>query len=173
MTPEHRDEMERRADSVLDEERFERGRRATLASGQGWEVQRSDDNSFVFIRVNGPDAPRWSMDLDLAVAFANSILAECEIAQRSLGCICEGRGYLPHQTYGDAWPAGSPPDGTQWVSVQRCDYCEVFEGDLDAAKAFIEDAHSPRGAVFVSSMRHGAETGDYFVAVPLAWLEGA
>lgn len=41
---------------------------------------------------------------------------------------CGGTGYLLRQEYGFA----DIPDG--WIPVQRCDACQLFEGDDDAAK---------------------------------------
>ena len=48
---------------------------------------------------------------------------------------CAGLGYLLHQTYGET----IPPDGG--LTVQRCDGCDTFSGDLTAA----EEAASHRG----------------------------
>lgn len=50
----------------------------------------------------------------------------------SMGCAeCNHKGWLApcENSYGCA-----PPDG--FVIVQRCDNCETFDTDLDAAKAF-------------------------------------
>jgi hypothetical protein len=45
-------------------------------------------------------------------------------------CADHGAGYLIGQTYGHT----DPPDGA--VIVQRCDQCEVFDGDIAAAVAY-------------------------------------
>lgn len=46
-------------------------------------------------------------------------------------CECD-RGWLVEQTYGFT----APPEGS--VVIQRCDLCERYPGDIDAAVAFAE-----------------------------------
>ena len=46
---------------------------------------------------------------------------------------CGGTGWLWGQTYGFSWPA-EVRDGEVATSIQRCDMCERWEGDWDAAQ---------------------------------------
>lgn len=57
--------------------------------------------------------------------------AEVEAALK--GCIeCGNTGYLIAQTYGHT----SPPQDDD-VTIQRCDECQRFAGDIDAAQAYV------------------------------------
>ena len=52
---------------------------------------------------------------------------------------CDGTGIRPNSTNHSGVDI---PDG--WVVVERCDTCEQYEGDLDAAKAY-----SPSGTTAI------------------------
>lgn len=47
-------------------------------------------------------------------------------------CVCDGLGFLPDQSYGE-W---STRPGDTIRSAQRCDACEMHDGDIAAAVAF-------------------------------------
>ncbi len=88
MDPEHLDEMERRGDSLLDEERYESGRRLKLpATGQEFNIVRHDEHGWMGVTLSAEPAgfttAQFSMDYDIARQFANAILSEIEIADRA------------------------------------------------------------------------------------------
>ncbi len=88
MDPERLDEMERRGDSLLDEERYESGRRLTLrATGQNFNIVRHDEKGWMGVTLRAEPAgfatTQFSMDYDIARQFAHAILSECEIADRA------------------------------------------------------------------------------------------
>lgn len=49
-----------------------------------------------------------------------------------MSCVCGDTGYLLGQSYGNT----DPPEGA--MCIQRCDLCQVYEGDLEAAMAASE-----------------------------------
>lgn len=59
--------------------------------------------------------------------------------------VCDGRGYLLDQEYGYA---DAPPD---WRYVQRCDTCERYAGDDDAAQAAVNDGHGVAAAYWFAA----------------------
>ena len=69
--PEHLDDLERRGDSLLDEERFNRS---------SWLVRPNvtGEPARLLIAVE----TGWTPTADEAAMFANAILSECEILQR-------------------------------------------------------------------------------------------
>lgn len=49
---------------------------------------------------------------------------------------CGGTGVLPHQEYGFSWPA-EVREGEVAIPIQRCDECERWAGDWDAAQIYL------------------------------------
>lgn len=77
---------------------------------------------------------------------------------------CGGKGYLEDQTYGEA---EIPWD---YVPIQRCDTCQVIDGDESAAHAYARDQirmyqadGTPTGGALV--MYFGEEHGDWAVCI--------
>lgn len=48
---------------------------------------------------------------------------------------CEGGGMRVGDGYGEPPEGIDPDDG--WLAVQRCDLCETFDGDEEAARAYL------------------------------------
>lgn len=87
------------------------------------------------------------------------------------GCgVCGGLGYLVDQSYG----ACDLPDGA--VPVQRCDECQRWAGDDDAAAAYAASLDGPAVVGFGFAVRAGGDGrevadltgagGDFWVLLP-------
>lgn len=74
---------------------------------------------------------------------------------------CGGNGYLLHQEYGFA----AIPDG--WTPVQRCDACNTFEGDGDAAERAAADHGGVAVAFFFPDGVADDTPGDYAIEIDL------
>lgn len=89
------------------------------------------------------------------------------------GCgACDGSGVLVDQGYGEADELllPDPPGGYTWVPVQRCDECQRWASDEDAARAIEPEAHVLAlyhcPGVEALGPREGHD--DWFVLIPQA-----
>lgn len=87
MDQDHREYLEDRGSHQLEVEAMERERRrfhAVEIGGVDGRAEFHHDDGFMFItlRQSGQKVATFSMDHDIAIRFANSILSEVEIAQR-------------------------------------------------------------------------------------------
>lgn len=71
---------------------------------------------------------------------------------------CNGTGYLLDQEYGFA---DAPDD---WRYVQRCDTCQEYDGDDDAAQAAADDGHGDAVAYWYPRSQSDSP-GDYAIHV--------
>jgi len=59
---------------------------------------------------------------------------------------CDGTGWVWGQEYGFSWPA-EVRDGEVATPIQRCDMCERWEGDWDAAQQCLAQRFDGDGVV--------------------------
>lgn len=74
--------------------------------------------------------------------------------------VCGGCGYLVSQSY-ERFTADVMPDN--WVPVQRCDACSVFDGDEDAARAYAATVPGATVRYFQGVDSDGYDLGDWAV----------
>ena len=142
---------------------------AAISDGSYWHISHDVHERDVYTPVEAVTAvdaaamidPTRKTPPDLATAIRDALAGDSNDAEHDAlhqvavwldldQCSeCEGLGYLLHQTYGET----APPDGG--ITVQRCDQCDTFNGDLLAA----EEAAGHRGWDFGYDQRPGDEPG--------------